>query len=122
MVSVARRTASAPLAASPTTSNPSRCSRTRRPCLTIVWSSASSTRVAIVGSVVSAARTPIRQPPQMGAGNSPVHWRLRQADGSRLDQAATNRVANEPGGLVDVGLLHDPRPGGFRGLEADAPQ
>src|SRR5262245_24648993 len=123
MVSVARRTASAPLAASPTTSNPSRCSSSRRPCRTIVWSSASSTRVAILGSVVAAIPERIRQPPQLRTGNSPSRPSAGGGRGGlRLDQAAANRVADEPGGFVDVRLLHDPRPVRLGGLEADPQQ
>src|SRR2546422_5314946 len=38
--------------------------------------------------------------------------------GLRLDQAPPNRVPDQAGGLVDVGLLHDPGPVGLGGSQA----
>src|SRR5438445_11055442 len=44
---------------------------------------------------------------------------ISSASPSGLDQATADGVADEPGGLVDAGLFHDPCPVGLRGLEAD---
>src|SRR5438046_4633286 len=66
----------------------------------------------------------IRKVPEIRPGKSLTRW-ARDKDGwepSGLDQPTAHRVADEAGGLVDVGLFHDPRPMGLRGLEGDSQQ
>src|SRR5438445_9753870 len=139
--------ASWPSAASPATSNPSCCRSSRTPCRTISWSSARRMRVGILTRVLLAQeREEIRKAPQIGPGKSLTAWpseyrgapRLRRGapsvggvggpcrgpafprpGPSGLDQATADGVADEPGGLVDAGLFHDPCPVGLRGLDAD---
>src|SRR5256886_12262700 len=139
--------ASWPLAASPATSNPSCCRISRTACRTISWSSARRMRVGILTRVLLAQeREEIRKAPQIGPGKSLTAWpseyrgaprlrrgaperwggwgamsgpRISSAGPSGLDQATADGVADEPGGLVDAGLFHDPCPVGLRGLEAD---
>src|SRR2546425_12436529 len=120
-LSRAKRMASWPLAASPTTSNPSCCRSNLTPCRTISWSSARRMRVSILARVLLAQeRREIRKAPQIGPGKSLTAPRdARAAGASGLDQATADGVADEPGGLVEAGLFHDPCPVGLRGLEAD---
>src|SRR5262245_5885496 len=108
-------------------SKPPCSKRKRRPCRTIAWSSASRTRVPMPRQSTGDTRRANRATAANRVGKIPEgSGESRRPAGSAwesgLDQSAANRVTNEPGGLVDIGLLHDARSVRLRGLEADPEQ
>src|SRR6185437_17122193 len=92
--------ASVPVAASPTTSNPSSCNSIFSPCRNIAWSSASNTCTGPVG-----------------AGSAPG---ISVCVISCLYESPAHGVAHQAGGLVDLEFLHDAGAMRVRGLHAQA--